>query len=322
MPALTVAMSAAAPLVSIVATVYRSAPMVKPLVDEIVQVMEAAQERFEIILVDDRSPDDSWEEIQKLSSAEPRVRALRLRRNRGQQIAASAGVMHAQGDAVVIMDGDMQNPTTEIPCLLAKLREGFDVVYAVAHERNNWRDALTSWLFWWFLRQCCGVNLVPHQLMLRVVSKEVAQAFPSYTEALRSIAGVVEDIASSHAIIQVKNRQRGAGKSNYNLWSRLHLMLNIVISLTVAPLNWLMGIGFAVAGLSAAGAAYQVYHFLAFDVPAGFTSLIITVAFFGSLLLMALGFVGRYLAVIVTEVRHRPLFHISDRLNLPHLARE
>lgn len=300
--------------VSVVATVYRSAQLVDPLIEEIVAVMEKTGETFEIVLVDDRSPDDSWARIQTAAARDPRIRALRLRRNCGQQISASAALTQASGRYIVLMDGDLQNPTDAIPEMLRLIRQNVDIVYTVDNTRNNWLDGLTSWIFWQVLTTVCGVHMVKHQLMLRMMTRDIAQAYCGYSEHVRTVAGVLNDITASHAVLNVHNRKRTIGSTNYSLLRRLSLMLEIVISLTTAPLNILMGTSFAIFLLTIVAMFYYLAMYFIDDIQPGFTSIFLLVSFFGSLSLMMLGFIGRYLAVIALEVRRRPLYHIEDIL--------
>jgi hypothetical protein len=152
--------------------------------------------------------------------------------------------------------------------------------------------------------------------MLRMMRREVVQAYCRYEENVRTVMGVVNDITSSHDVVKVQNRKRPSGSSNYNLMRRLDLMLEVLISLTTVPLNFILGMSTVIFFLTLLAMAYHLVKYLTSEIQPGFTSILLLVSFFGSLSLIVLGFIGRYLAVIVCEVRRRPLFHIEQRLNL------
>jgi dolichol-phosphate mannosyltransferase len=303
---------ASVPAVSVVATVYRDAASVQPLVDELVQVLSDAALTFEIILVDDASPDESWTQIRRAASSSPGVKGLRLRRNHGQHIAAGAGVRESRGDFVVLMDGDLEDPADEIPAMIKRLREGaFDLVYAV---EEGGRKRFSSRLFWFVVNRFFNVSIIPHQLMLRVMTRPVADALTEYNELVRTTSAITADITSNHAAWPVKKRVASRpGGSTYDRVRRLKLALDSIIMMTEAPLNMLLLLGLVICVLSFFGVLFYFFaYFFARPLP-GYTSLILAISFFGGLTTLMLGFIGRYLANIASEVRRRPLFFVAER---------
>ncbi len=301
---------------SVICTVYRGSLIVDQLVENLIESVNRLPVDIEIILVDDFSPDSSWEKITQNCEKYSFVKGIRLSRNFGQQIAMSAGIQFASGDYVIIMDGDLQNPPSAIPLLVDKLQEGNDIVYTVSKTRNNLKDEITSKLFWFVLTKIFKVNIIKNQLMMKGMTKMFAKNYTMYTEISRTVSGIVNDIGMKHAVIEIENRKRHSGKSSYSFYKRFNLMIDIILNMTNAPLNIIINISLIILFGTV---IYSIFHLILYfynDVPAGFTSIILAVFFFSSLILLVLGIMGRYLSNIYTEVKNRPLFLVQEKLNL------
>jgi glycosyltransferase involved in cell wall biosynthesis len=302
---------------SILATVYKDAEIVNPLVDEILKYIIPLNIDYEIILVNDCSNDDSEQAIINECNKNPKVKGISLRRNFGQQIAMSAGMHYASGTYIVIMDGDLQNPPSAIPLLLDTIQKSnHDIVYTVSKNRNDLWDTFTSYLFWTIITRFFGLKIVKHQLMMKIMTKDFVEQFSKYGELKRTIDGIVDDISSYYGVIEVENSVRQHGKSHYTFTKRINLMIDIIISLSSAPLNLLIYLGFIILLLTFLGWIYYLSLYLFSHVPAGYTSVLLSIFFFGSLIVLILGIIGRYLANIYAEVRGRPLYHIKTKYNL------
>jgi dolichol-phosphate mannosyltransferase len=300
-----------APDLSIVATIYNDADVIPRLVTEIDRAISGLGIRHEIILVDDHSMDTSRQVLEAESKRFPHVRGLALSRNFGQQIAISAGIHMALGDRIIIMDGDLQNPPDAIPSLYRKLDEGYDIVYAVSKVRNNWLDALLSYLFWLLMSKGLGINVIRHQLMMRAMNRKFVDTFKLYGESVRLIMGITHDIGMRSAAVAVENRKRASGRSNYNILRRLSIFVDIVLLISNRPLNFMLYAGFLCLLGTTVSSVIYLYIYL-FDVPPpGYTSVILSIFFFGSLNVIMLGVVGRYLSNIYIETRRRPLYLIE-----------
>lgn len=305
---------------SIVATIYNSAEIIDQLLFRIREAVEPLQLDYEIIFVDDGSSDNSSFIIETKSLADLRVKSLILSRNFGQQIAMSAGIVHARGKYILILDGDLQNPPEVIPTLYHKIQEGYDIVYAVSHQRNNGIDKLTSWFFWKFMNKVMNVNIVRSQLMMRIMTSRVAKIYSNYPERIRTVAAITHDIGMQYAVINVQNEKRASGKSNYNTIKRLNLAIDVLIDLSNNPLNILFYAGVLVLlATMFAGVGYLYLYFTQSMLP-GFTSLVLLILFFGSINLISLGVLARYISNIYTEVKCRPLFLVRRKINLPEDA--
>ncbi len=301
---------------SIVATVYNDAETVPVLVENIVKNIPLQISKYEIILVNDFSRDSSEKAIEAECSKNPNVKGISLSRNYGQHTAMSAGMQHATGDYVITMDGDMQNPPSAIPAMVTKITEGYDIVYTVSKKRNGILDAFTSYIFWAMLTKVFKMNVVKHQLMLKIMTREFIERFTKYGEANRTIDGLVADISANYAILNVENQKRVHGRSNYNFFKRMDLTLDMIISLSSAPLNFLIYLGFFIFLGTVLCILYYLSSYLFDVVPPGYTSTQLSIFFFGGLIVLILGIIGRYLSNIYTEVRQRPLFHIKKTYNL------
>jgi glycosyltransferase involved in cell wall biosynthesis len=298
--------------VSVVVPVYNGARLVARLVQEVVASLDGTGEPYELLLIEDGSQDSSWDAIVKAASLCPDVKGFRLSRNFGQQIAVSAGIAQARGKYVIVMDCDLQNPASAIPEILSSLRAGNELVYTVSTVRNNARDAVTSQLFWFVLARIFKAPVVKHQLMMKGMTSRLARIYDSYPEVTRTVAGIVGDIGYKHAVIEVENVRRGEGKSNYGFFKRFDLMVDMIISIAVAPLKILIYAGLAGSIITLIASIYFLAAALFHTVVSGVTVLILAVCLFGSLLTLMLGIVGVYLANIYAEVRRRPLFLIAE----------
>jgi polyisoprenyl-phosphate glycosyltransferase len=301
---------------SIVATIYNDAEIVSPLVEELRSQCEQLNISYEIILVNDFSTDNSEIEIQKVCQGNENIKGISLSRNFGQQIAMSAGMRYTTGKFIIVMDGDLQNPPSEIQRLYKEIIKGYDVVYTISKKRNNIIDSLTSFLFWFILTKVFGVKIVPNQLMMKIMNRSFVVRYNQYNEIHRTVAGIVRDISSNYQVLIVQNQIRKIGRSHYNFFKRFSLLIDILISMSNAPLNMMIYFGWTIFIVTTVISIYYLFKFLYFDVPPGFTSIILSVFFFGSLIILLLGFIGRYLSNIYNEVRRRPLFHIKSAFNL------
>lgn len=304
---------------TIVGPVYKGQETVPFFVQETRKVLESLDLSYEIILVDDGCPNGSWKAIQGECMKDPSVKGVRLSRNFGQQIAVSAGLSLATGTRIIAMDADLQNPSNAIPTILEKLDNGIDIVYTVSRTRNNWTDELTSYLFWFIVNKVLGVKMIPNQLMMKGFNRKFLDVFNRYPERIRVVAGITHDIGMQSTILEVNNQRRKSGKGNYNFFQRFNLMVDIVLAITPRPLNFI--IHFSLLSLIASsfiGVYTIAIYFFYPDVPPGYPTLIALITFFGSMTLLVLGIIGRYLSSIYTEVRERPLFTIQSKVNIEH----
>jgi len=301
---------------SIVTTIYNDADIVPILVKELLGQVKKLEVSYEIILVNDSSHDNSEEAIKKVCSENSFVKGLSLARNYGQQIAISAGMRSAIGKYVIIIDGDLENPVEAIPALYHKIKEGYDIVYTTAPKRQSFVKKITSDAFWLVICKLLKINIVKNQLLLRIISRKLADYYNSYGEISRSVAGIVHDIGLKYTQMEVQMNKRKSGRSNYTFYKRLNIFIDIVLNLSTAPLNFVIFLGIFTFFGSLLVSAYYIYIYLTQGTILGFTSTILSIFFFGSIIVFTLGIISRYLSLIYLEVRNRPLFLIKETFNL------
>ena len=301
---------------SIVCTVYNDDELVPILISEVKKYVDVLGINYEIILVNDSSSDNSEMEIEKACNRDKKIKGINLARNFGQQIAMSVGMRYATGKYVLIMDGDLQNPPSEIPLLYHEILNGFDIVYTVSKTRNDLFDKWTSMFFWFIVSKILKVSVVKNQLMMKIMTSDFVKRYNTYQEINRTVAGIVRDISSNYQVMYIENTKRTIGKSHYTIFKRFNLLIDIIISLSNAPLNMMIYFGLLVFIVTIIISFYYLFLYLFYDVPPGFTSIILAVFFFGSLIVLLLGFIGRYLSNIYSEVRRRPLYHLKSLYNI------
>jgi glycosyltransferase involved in cell wall biosynthesis len=301
---------------SIVATCYNDATILPLLVKKIEQQIEHLNIEYEIILINDYSTDNTETTIENICNSNRNVKAISLSRNFGQQIAMSVGMRYSHGRYVLILDGDLQNPPEAIPDLYNKIIKGYDIVYTVSNTRNGIFTETTSLFFWFVISKLFKVDIVKNQLMLKIMNRGFVEKYKLYTETNRTVAGIVKDISSNYSILLVENKKRIFGKSNYNFFQRFNLMLDVIIDLTVYPLNFMIYFGIFTFFFTCFFTIYFLYQYLFYQVPSGYTSVILLISFFGSIIILLLGFIGKYLSNIYIEVKNRPFYHIKNTFNL------
>jgi len=269
---------------------------------------------YEIVMVDDGSRDGSWHLIKELHEKDARLKGISFSRNFGHHIAITAGLDYAKGNAVILMDGDLQDPPEEIPKVIAKYREGFDLVYGVRKERHDsiFRK-ISSFLFWKTIKSLSGFNIHENQSMLRIMSRRYVESFKKITERNRFLAGLFAWTGFHQAAVRIEHAPRFAGKSKYNLWMMLRLTFHAVASFSYFPLQIA---GFAGAFISMVSFLFGIWIIirkLFFGISVmGWASTMITILFIGGVQLAVLGLIGEYLGRVFTEVQKRPLYIIME----------
>lgn len=318
------------PYISIVSPVYCAENCVSELCRRISQVVISITEDFEIILVDDCSLDGSWDAIITETNKDHRVRGIQLSQNFGQHKAISAGLDFADGEWVVVLDCDLQDPPEAIQALHAKALEGYQVVIAQFEERieKGW-PRLRSILFWNILSWLSGIKFDNKVGNFRIMSRNVVSQFRLYREQLRLMGGIINlmGFSSSTSFISVRREQRYSGQTTYTFRKLLVLALEIALAYSDKPLKMSVMIGFLLSLTSILSGCVIIYlsHIGYIQVP-GWVSVIVSVYFLAGLIIANLGILGFYIAKIFTETKRRPLYvidkttmdtHVTSALNIP-----
>ena len=292
--------------------------MLEELVRRISLSVSDVTDEFEVILVNDASPDESWIQIKRLCSHDKRVKGINLSRNFGQHYAISAGLALVTGDWIIVMDCDLQDCPEEIPRLYEKTQEGFDIVYARRIDRKDgyfkrFSSTFFHVVFDWF----SGMKTDKSIANFGIFSKQVIAEFNKMPEKARSFGSLIGYLGFRIGTIDVEHSQRGEGKSSYNLAKLLKLSFDIIISNSNKPLRIATTMGLLMAFVSFILAIYNIVAKLMgiIQVP-GFTTTVFSIWFVGGILLFVLGIIGLYIGKIFDQVKDRPLFVIKDSVNI------
>ncbi len=298
---------------SIVIPVYNSQASLAPLLERLQTVLPGIFSEFEIILVDDGSQDRSWETILRLRRLYPALRSLRLMRNYGQHNALLCGIRVARYELVVTLDDDLQHPPEEIPLLLEKLNEGYDVVYGTPQSEQHglWRD-LASRVTKLALQSAMGARTARSVSAFRVFRTQVRDAFAGYQNSFVSIDVLLTWGTTRFASVPVRHEKRVFGESNYTFRKLLRHAMNMVTGFSTLPLQLasLMGFAFAIFGLLVLVYVVGRYLIQGGSVP-GFPFLASTIAIFSGVQLFALGIIGEYLARMHFRLMDRPPYVVD-----------
>lgn len=270
---------------------------------------------FELIFVDDGSRDESLRMLQALGARDARVRYLSLSRNFGHQIAVTAGLDQADGAAVVIIDADLQDPPELIPALYAKLREGYEVVYARRRSRQgeSWLKKLTAKAFYRILRVLTHIDIPVDTGDFRVMSRKVVLALRQMPEQNKFLRGQIAWLGYRQASVEYDRAERAGGTTGYTYSKMLRFALDGITAFSDVPLKAATISGFAVSGVAFLVMLYTLYtRFVTRHYEPGWPSLMVSILFLGGVQLIAVGVIGEYLARLGANVRRRPLYLIAE----------
>jgi undecaprenyl-phosphate 4-deoxy-4-formamido-L-arabinose transferase len=297
---------------SVVIPVYKGQAALPELVERLVKVLSVLTDHYEVILVNDDSPDQSWDIIEALSKQYPCVRGIDLMRNYGQHNATLCGIRLAQFEVVITMDDDLQHPPEQIRFLLEKLGEGYDVVYGVPKKLpHSWWRNLGSVLTKWMVAAAIGIKTVRDVSAFRAFRTELRQAFDGYDNPDVMIDVLLSWGTTRFATVMVDEQPRSVGKSNYTLSRLLRMSLLYLTNFSTKPLRFSNIVGFFFTLIGFIGFIYVItVYFVAGSVP-GFPFLASTIMVFGGVQLFALGIIGEYLARIFERTAGRKPYTIA-----------
>ncbi len=272
-----------------------------------------------ILLVDDGSRDRTRALIEEATRADPRVGAVFLSRNFGHQVAMSAAVDHADGEVVVLMDGDCQDPPEAVPRLLEEWRKGYDVVYAIRVKR---KESLIKRFFYSaayrLIHRLAELDLPRNSGDFALVSRRVILALRSAPESSRYLRGLRTWAGFPQIGVEVEREARGAGETKYSARRLVKLALDGIFAFSSVPLRLVTSVGLITIGLSLLSALYFLWERLSgIESPAGFTTLFLALTFLSGVQLLLLGVVGEYVGRIYSEVKRRPLYIVDTILGSP-----
>lgn len=304
-------------LISVVSPVYRAEKIVPELVKQIKGQVSNITEEYEIILINDASPDNSWHAIMSECEKDERIKGINLSRNFGQHYAITAGLHYTKGEWVVVMDCDLQDRPDEIPNLYAKAIEGFDSVFAQRVQRNDsFLKKKLSKIFYSLFSYLTDTKQDPSVANFGIYNRKVVDAILSMKDQIRFFPTMVQWVGFRKYYLPVQHSERYEGNTSYNLKSLFRLALNNIIAFSDKPLRLTVKLGFYLASISfLVGLIYFILHFIGVIKVAGFTSLFISIWFLAGVVISILGILGLYLGKMFEKVKERPTFIIQEKLN-------
>ena len=309
------------PLLSIATPVYKAESLVGTLVERIRAAARTVTEDFEVLLVEDGSPDNSWAAIVRECDRDPRIRGVRLSRNFGQHPAITAALEYARGDFVVVMDCDLQDDPDYIPSLYDKCRQGFDVVFARRRVRRfGWWKNLSARIYYTIFRWLAGVAYDPNIGSYSIISRKVVDAFLLFGDYRRGYVIVLHWLGFSRGYVDVEHRERPDGPSSYSAWQLMVHALTLTLTYSEKPLHLSIYIGSVLSLLSFVFGGWFIVRYFNSNVgqlALGWTSLMISHLFLSGLILISLGVIGLYMGRIFEQVKHRPIYVVREMRNMP-----
>jgi len=302
------------PELTVVVPAFNEEESIRPMYKRLTAALDEVVHGFEIVFVDDGSRDATWEIISEVAEEDPRVRGIRFARNFGHQAALTAGVDAARGTAVVIIDADLQDPPEVVPELVARWREGYEVVYAQREEREGetWFKRTTAALFYRLLRAITNVDIPVDTGDFRLMGPRVVEAFRALPERNRFIRGLVSWLGFPQAAVSYRRQARLAGETKYPLKKMVRFALDGITSFSFFPLRLATWTGFAVSALAFIYIAVVILlKALGINWP-GYTSIMASILFIGGVQLIMIGILGEYLGRVFDEVKKRPLYLVRE----------
>ncbi len=325
-------------LISVVTPCFNEAGSLAEFVSRVAAVLRPVGQRFEIVFVNDGSTDETLLEMSALAEKDDEISVVNLTRNFGKEIALTAGLAHAVGDAVVVIDCDLQDPPELILAFVDSYRQGYDIAYGRRTQRNGdtWLKKVTARQFYRLMRSLGPVQLPENVGDFRLISRRAVDALLRLPEAHRFMKGLFAWIGYPSVAVDYVRQPRFSGQTKWNYGKLFNLSIEGVTSFTTIPLRLTTYLGFTIATIAFLGGASYLLRTLFYgEEVRGFPTLFLTVLLLGGTQLMALGVIGEYLGRVFNETKQRPLFLVesvrwsseaqsraqrSPRADPPHLA--
>ncbi len=302
---------------SVVVPVYNEEGNVEALASRILGVMDQVGSSFELLFVDDGSRDRTPELLRTLAAADPRVRVVRFTRNYGQEAAVEALYLNARGRWLIQMDGDLQHPPEQIPALIAKKDEGYDVVYGVREARRDTLfRAAASRTMQWGVRSLMEIELPEDVSTFRLMSAPIARLVAALPERRKFFSALIVWSGARIASVRVRHAARYAGATHYNFTKLLNHTFDLIVGFTSKPLRYIDTLGFLFALVGLGLGVWVIARKLLWDYGMkGWPSLLSAVVILGGMQLIATSVIGEYIARIYVQAQARPLYNVAERLN-------
>lgn len=303
------------PELSIIIPVYNEAENLAYLFERLLTVLDHLGQSYEVICVNDGSRDQTLNQLVLYHQQYPQIKVIDLSRNFGKDIALTAGIDYAQGQAVIPLDADLQDPPELIADLVAKWQDGFDIVYATRRSRSGetWLKQLTAKAFYRTLGRMTQIEIPANTGDFRLMDRQVVEALKKLPERTRFMKGLFAWVGYRQTAIFFDREPRFQGQTKWNYWKLWNFALDGIFSFSLVPLKVWSYLGLGISLLSLLYASYLVLRTLIFgiDVP-GYASLMVAILFLGGVQLISLGVLGEYLGRVYEEVKARPLYLVRE----------
>ncbi|ASK62591.1 glycosyltransferase [Virgibacillus phasianinus] len=303
------------PLISVVVPIYGCEVCLKELCNRVRTTIQAIPARYEIILVNDASPDHAWQTIKELNEGDPSIKGINLSRNFGQHHAITAGLDYTSGDWIVVMDCDLQDKPEEISTLYAKALEGYEVVFATrTFRQDNWFKRTSSRLFYKVYDYLADRTSDHTVANFSISSRKVIEGFRQMNEQNRFFPLFIKWMGFDAASVPVEHSKRKEGKSSYNIKKLITLGTDAIISQSNKPLRLSIQFGFLISLVSFIYGMYLMFrYFFLFQPVPGWTSVMVSIYFIGGLIFFNFGILGLYIGKVFNETKARPIYLIQEK---------
>jgi len=305
------------PHISIISPVYNAENIIEILVNRITENVEKITNDFEIILVEDDGPDNSWNVIENLAKKNEKIVGIKLSRNFGQHYAITAGLDSAKGEWIIVMDCDLQDKPEEIISLYNKAQEGYEIVLARRHNRNdNFIKKMFSKLFYGVLGYLTGSNQDSSIANFGIYHRNVIEAVISMKESIRYFPTMIKWVGFNSTKLDVQHDSRLEGETSYNFKKLTNLALDIILAYSDKPIRLLIKFGIIVTSASFLIAIYYAFRWISGEITImGYTSLIISIWLLSGIIISTLGIIGLYVGKTFEGVKKRPIYIIKKIIN-------
>lgn len=301
--------------ISIIVPLYNEEENIDYLFTRLLSVLNKLETSYEILCINDGSRDDTLKQLINHHYRNPAIKIINLSRNFGKEIALTAGIDHANGSAIIPIDADLQDPPELIEKLVAKWREGYDVVYATRRSRQGetWLKRFTADAFYKTIGKMTSVAIPANTGDFRLLDRKVVEAIKKIPERNRFMKGLFAWVGYKQTSVMFDREPRAAGTTTWNYWKLWNFAIDGITSFSLVPLKIWSYVGLFISFISLLYASFLVIRtlILGIDVP-GYASLMVAILFFGGIQLITLGVIGEYLGRVYEEVKGRPLYFVRE----------
>lgn len=304
--------------ISVVIPVFKAQGIINELVVTLINTIEKITEDYEIILVEDGSPDKSWDEIFFESSTNNNIKGIKLSRNFGQHFAITAGLDHAKGKWVVVMDCDLQDRPEEILNLYNKANEGYDIVLAKrTNRKDGYRKKMSSKLFYKALSYLTGIEQDSSIANFGIYNTKIVKSLKLLREPIRYFPTMVKWVGFKKTTLNVNHGDRFLGTTSYNWKKLIRLSIDIILANSDKPIRFVAKLGILISLISFLIGMFVLYRYFMNEITVqGYTSILVSMWFIGGMVLFVLGLIGLYIGKIFEAVKNRPIYIVNETLNI------